>query len=100
MRGTQCLGVLALLAIPSLGCTHETGSGPVQWTASDPSSAQGQTEAQAWSRSTSRDTVEPTREMPTVLCEPPPPAPVGVTNAMPPSSRWPYNGVTLRLGPR
>jgi hypothetical protein len=100
MKGTRCLSVAALLAGPMLGCTRETGSGPVQWTASDPSSARGQTDAQAWSRSTSRDKVEPAGEMPTVLCEPPPPVPLGVTNAMPPAPPWLYSGVTLRLVPR
>jgi hypothetical protein len=95
--------VVAALAMASLlGCTKQTSHGPVQWTASNQASPEGQTAAQAWSRSTSTDAPEPVREAPpspgveTV----PPCGPVqpGVTNLQPPTPRWPYSGVTLQLG--
>ena len=82
----------------------------MQWTASNPSAATGQTLAQAWSRSTSSDAPQPAREPhpsasvagalegATQLQRAQDQAP-GVTNAQPSLARWPYDGVTLQLGP-
>ncbi len=105
MRTTQSVAVAALAMGTLLGCTKQTSYGPVQWTASNPASTVGQTEAQAWSRSTSNDAREFTRQPPPITivepssagaqCEQPP----GVTNLQPLTPRWPYDGVTLRLGP-
>jgi hypothetical protein len=102
MKTARFIAAAALVAAPALGCTRESSRGPVRWTASNPSSAAGQTAAQAWSRSTSSDTRQPTSGTPAIaapgpagmLCEQP-----GVTNAQPPMATWPYDGVTLRLAP-
>src|SRR5580698_1498064 len=60
MKKWQFIAAAALLAAgPVLGCTRESSRGPVQWTASNPSSPTGQTLAQAWSRSTSSDSPVP-----------------------------------------
>ncbi len=95
--------VVAALAMASLlGCTKQTSHGPVQWTASNQASPEGQTAAQAWSRSTTTDAPEHVREAPPTpsvetvpTCAPVQP---GVTNLQPPTPRWPYSGVTLQLG--
>jgi hypothetical protein len=98
--------VVAALAMASLlGCTKQTSHGPVQWTASNQASPEGQTAAQAWSRSTTSDAPEHVREVPpsppvervesVAPCTPVQP---GVTNLQPPTPRWPYSGVTLQLG--
>jgi hypothetical protein len=114
MKTTRFIAAAALAAGSVLGCTRESSRGPVNWTASNPSSSVGQTAAQAWSRSTSSDTPQPGREPqppPSVArapagalegaspCPQAPEQPAGVTNAQPPPSRWPYDGVTLQLEP-
>jgi hypothetical protein len=100
------IAAAALAAGLTLGCARESSHGPVQWTASNPSSARGQTAAQAWSRSTSSDAPEPASKAPPITAPTPstvpaaagaPEQPTGVTNAQPPASRWPYDGVTLQL---
>jgi hypothetical protein len=53
------LPLVVVAACAMLACTHDTSRGPVEWTATNPSSASGQTGAQAWSRSTSSDTAQP-----------------------------------------
>jgi hypothetical protein len=109
MTAMRFIAAAAALAA-SLGCTKQSSRGPVQWTASNPSSPVGQTAAQAWSRSTSSDkrvtpaaTGIPSTQGPasapalidTSCVEQAP----GVTNVQPePRPRWPYNGVTLQLG--
>jgi hypothetical protein len=124
MRTLHAIGFVAaaLVAAQLLGCTRESSSGPVKWTASDPASAVGQTEAQSWSRSTSNDQVAPGSDKRRVLNMAPnpfvgptsvevPDRPLGVTNAQggsdgpggsgarPPTPRWPYDGSTIELGP-
>jgi len=114
VKSAQWIAVAALAAGPVLACTRESSHGPVQWTASNPSSPVGQTAAQAWSRSTSSDrpefargpqappgvtsaqtgALEDASELPPV-CEPV----LGVTSEQPPSPKWPYSGVTLQLEP-
>jgi hypothetical protein len=48
-----CAATLALAAAAAAaGCSVQTTSGPVRWTATNPSSPVGQTDGQAWSRST------------------------------------------------
>ena len=105
---TRFIAAAALGAALALGCTRESSHGPVQWTASNPASPVGQTQAQAWSRATSTDAPEPAHEAPFVPdaarspCATQPPT--GVTNAQPPvpqppTPRWPYDGVTLILEP-
>jgi hypothetical protein len=85
----------------------------VEWTASNPSSADGQTAAQSWSRSTASDAPEP-KQRPVPPSVPagalgstrstvqPPPCEreprSGVTNAQPAATRWPYDRATLQLG--
>jgi hypothetical protein len=60
MKTRPCLAAILLVAAsPFIGCAKQQNHGPVQWSASNPSSAVGQTEAQAWSRSTSNDKVPP-----------------------------------------
>jgi hypothetical protein len=100
MMTTRLLAA-AIAAGLLLGCTKESSRGPVQWTASNPSSAVGQTAAQAWSRSTANDTPERAREphLNPSLVRASAAQPSGVTNAQPPTPRWPYDGVTLQLGP-
>jgi hypothetical protein len=108
MKAARIIAASTLAAWLVLGCTRESSHGPVQWTASNPSSPVGQTAAQAWSRSTSSDA-------PTTRCESPPTPSVarvpagtvedtaqqraGVTSEQAPASRWPYDGVTLQLEP-
>jgi hypothetical protein len=76
MRKTRPGKAALLLALtPLLGCTRETNRGPVQWTASDPASPEGQTDAQAWSRSTSND-----EDVPVIV-------PLSRTKAPPPPPR-------------
>ncbi len=48
---------LAFLALGA--CSRESSRGPVKWTASDPASPVGQSDAQVWSRSTSNDKTKP-----------------------------------------
>jgi hypothetical protein len=83
-----------------LGCTRQSSHGPVQWTASNPSAAAGQTNAQAWSRSTSSDARQAAHGVPRapVVAPEAPEPPPGVTNTQP-ATRWPYDGIILRLGP-
>ncbi|HEY6463618.1 MAG TPA: hypothetical protein VIY73_25795 [Polyangiaceae bacterium] len=50
---------LVLAALPLLACAKEVNRGPVGWSATNPSSPVGQTEAQAWARSTENDAPEP-----------------------------------------
>jgi hypothetical protein len=96
------LVAVALAMATLLGCTRQTSNGPVQWTASNPGSPEGQTLAQGWSRSTTNDAREHVREAPpTPSVETVPscaPVQPGVTNLQPPTPRWPYSGVTLQLG--
>ena len=112
MRSTRSLGfaAAALAAAGLLGCTRESSRGPVGWAASHPASPAGQTVAQSWSRSTSSDKVETGSDAPRapslvpVAIEAPPSTdacdrPLGVTNAQPPTPKWPYDGVTLELAP-
>ena len=111
MKTTRFIAVAALAAGPMLGCTRESSHGPVQWTASNPSSADGQTAAQAWSRSTASDAPEPKqRPLPPSVpagaqgstAQVPPcerETHTGVTNAQPAATRWPYDRATLQLGP-
>ena len=104
MKTLRVFAAAALAAAPVLGCTKASSRGPVQWTASNPSSSVGQSAAQAWSRSTSSDKPEPAGAAPAIGGVAPAPAGAeceqgaGVTNAQPPT-RWPYDGVILRLAP-
>lgn len=60
MKTRPCLAAILLIAVsPWIGCSKQQSQGPVGWTASNPSSPAGQTEAQAWSRSTSNDKIPP-----------------------------------------
>jgi hypothetical protein len=106
MKTTRLVAV-ALATVSLLGCAKQTSNGPVQWTASNQASPEGQTAAQAWSRSTTTDAPEHVREAPpTPSVETPSvetvptctPVQPGVTNLQPPAPRWPYSGVTLQLG--
>ena len=107
MRAIRFIAAAVLAAGPVLGCARESSRGPVRWTASNPSAAVGQTNAQAWSQSTSNDRYVRASEKPPFTIIVPGSAgglgdqvePSGVTNAQPPSPRWPYDGVTLQLGP-
>lgn len=72
---TTLVATLVFAAASQLGCTREESRGPVRWTASNPSSPIGQTEAQAWNRSTEND-------------EPEPAPPAGATRAAPLGSPW------------
>jgi hypothetical protein len=82
----------------------------VGWAAGNPASPAGQTVAQSWSRSTSsdkRETGSDATQAPSLVpvaieapvstdvCD----RPLGVTNAQPPTPKWPYDGVTLELAP-
>lgn len=60
-----------MAACAMLACTRETSRGPVAWTASNPSSATGQTASQAWSRSTSSDTAQPAPAAPSSTSQQP-----------------------------
>ncbi|HEY1695095.1 MAG TPA: hypothetical protein VGG39_23165 [Polyangiaceae bacterium] len=60
MRVRNVVAITAVLAaLPVLACTAKESRGPVSWSASNPSSPVGQTEAQAWARSTENDAPEP-----------------------------------------
>jgi hypothetical protein len=82
---------LVLVALPVFACTTKGTRGPVSWSAANPSSPVGQTEAQAWARSTENDTPEPSTKR---MAEPqgapvmPPAAAVTATVELPPATSF------------
>jgi hypothetical protein len=72
--GTSLASAVLLLAGSGLiGCTIQTTHGAVSWTATDPASPNGQSDAQAWSRSTSDDRAEGATERQASQPNSPPP---------------------------
>jgi hypothetical protein len=81
-RTSATSAVLLLAASGLVGCTLQTAHGPVSWTASDPASPSGQSDAQAWARSTSEDKAEGATER----------------QASPPPVRWSEGEIELPSG--